>query len=227
MSTDKKIIAMTYILLVVFGFAMIYELLVINKTKQELNDSKNHIVEIINSTKKVITREEKLKQKAIQLYIEKNYVKIPKTTVVEISKNIIQVSKEEYIPYAILVGIIEVESSFNPSLCSNKGAMGLMQIMPEWAKKLNINNKNDLYDIYTNINAGAQVLKIHISEEKGNIEKGLYKYVGGSKKYAPKVFKAISTYVIFEHSIIKEGHDNSFDSTISCIKSTSKLNKDK
>lgn len=62
---------------------------------------------------------------------------------------------------ALIASMINAESSFNPQIVSNKGAVGLMQIMPNTAKylvfRLNLREYNDLdlLDAKTNIEIGV------------------------------------------------------------------------
>ena len=105
----------------------------------------------------------------------------------------------------LIVGMIQVESSFNPMAVSSKHARGLMQVMPEWIKKLdNISDANDLHDIDKNIDAGIQVLLIHIEEADGSLSKGLYHYVGKSKSYVDNVYQAMGQFIAFRSTIDDE-----------------------
>jgi hypothetical protein len=141
-------------------------------------------------------------KKDIQSYIESKYTRIPTLMAKMISNNIVDISSNENISPILITGIIEVESSFNPFATSKKQAMGLMQVMPEWVKKLDVVNKQlELYDIKTNIATGIKVLKIHIDEEKGDVTKGLYKYVGKDNTYADKVYTAMGKFVTFRSII--------------------------
>lgn len=58
--------------------------------------------------------------------------------------------------FSLLKAVIHVESYFNPRAISKKGAMGLMQIMPDNFSLLNI---SDPFDPWENIMGGAQYLK--------------------------------------------------------------------
>jgi soluble lytic murein transglycosylase-like protein len=59
------------------------------------------------------------------------------------------------VPVDLVEAIIDEESGWNPSAISNKGAVGLMQLMPHTATRLGVLN---VFDPQQNINGGAQYL---------------------------------------------------------------------
>jgi len=137
----------------------------------------------------------------IFIYIDKKFQLVPKTTSEEIAKQIVAKSRELEVSPELVVGIMEVESAFNASAVSSANARGLMQVMPEWAPKFGLKKVSDLHDIDTGIECGIKVLKIHVEEEKGNLTKGLFKYVGGSDAYAGKVYTAMGKFVAYRSTI--------------------------
>ena len=93
----------------------------------------------------------------------------------------------------LILAICLVESNFNPQVESDKGAVGLMGIMPEiWVDELKergiIKGREDLYQISSNIAAGAYVLATYLSETK-DLRQALIKYVGGASWYATRVLQ--------------------------------------
>jgi soluble lytic murein transglycosylase len=64
------------------------------------------------------------------------------------------------IPYELLLAITRTESAFEPTAQSGAGALGLMQLLPQTAKKLGMNEKTgaSLFDPALNISLGAKYL---------------------------------------------------------------------
>jgi len=139
----------------------------------------------------------------IELYIKTQFRRVPKIIARSMAETIVSVCREEEVSPELVVGIIQIESQFNPMARNEKSkAIGAMQIMPEWAKKLGLESVYDLYDIPTNIESGVKVLKIHIEEDaKGDIAQGLYFYVGKDSTYAAKVFQAAGKFAVFRSTI--------------------------
>ncbi len=81
----------------------------------------------------------------------------------------------EGLPPVLLRAIIERESSFRPCAYSNKGAMGLMQLMPATAADVGLENPFDPRD---NIASGAKYLRLMLSRF-GNLPAALAAYHAG------------------------------------------------
>jgi soluble lytic murein transglycosylase-like protein len=144
-------------------------------------------------------RDELFEKEMIAKYITSNFRKTPPSVAKEISDSVIIVSREKNLPIPLLLGIMQVESNFNPFACSKAGARGLMQVMPAWVGKLptTLTDKHQLHDIVTGIRAGADVFNIHLSENDNNVNKGLYYYVNKDKAYVLKVYTALGKYLAF------------------------------
>jgi len=164
--------------------------------ENEIQDLQNEIIELGNAG------EIETKQ-LLRDYIQKNFRRTPPIVAQKIASTIIQVSKEKQVAVPLLLGIIQVESEFNPYALSKAGARGLMQVMPEWIGKLKtpLETKYDLHDITKGINAGAEVFNIHLKENKGNVNKGLWAYVNKDNTYVLKVYTAVGKYLAFSTTI--------------------------
>jgi hypothetical protein len=85
--------------------------------------------------------------------------------------------------------LIQVESNYRPRAKSNKGAMGLMQLMPSTARQYKVRNP---YDPTANIGAGVKHLKALIDRMDGAVDMALAAYNAGEG--AVKKFKGIPPY---------------------------------
>jgi soluble lytic murein transglycosylase-like protein len=67
-----------------------------------------------------------------------------------------KVAAEQGVPVKLVRAVIQVESAYESRARSRKGAMGLMQLMPETARQYGVSNP---YDPLANIEAGIKHLK--------------------------------------------------------------------
>jgi len=79
----------------------------------------------------------------------------------------------------LVAALIHVESAFNPRAVSRKGARGLMQLLPETARRFGVNRKRDLFNPAKNLEAGVKYLKWLTERFGGDIQKSLAAYNAG------------------------------------------------
>jgi soluble lytic murein transglycosylase-like protein len=100
-----------------------------------------------------------------------------------------EASKRHGVSFPLLKAIIKAESGFDPQAVSKKGAMGLMQIMPQNFKLLGL---EDPFDPTQNINAGARYFKQLYDRFDGKLALSLAAYNAGPS--AVDYYKTIPPY---------------------------------
>ncbi len=90
---------------------------------------------------------------------------------------------------SLLKALIHVESFFDPLAVSKKGAMGLMQIMPQNLQSLNI---IDPFDPWENIMGGTRYLKEMLQRFSGDLTLALAAYNAGPT--AVEKYRAVPPY---------------------------------
>jgi Transglycosylase SLT domain len=96
-----------------------------------------------------------------------------------------EAASEHQIDYELLQALIATESGFDPLAVSPKGAVGLMQIMPDTAQRfgaladLKTPLAKQLTDPRTNIRAGARFLRYLLAKYPGQMELTLAAYNAG------------------------------------------------
>jgi soluble lytic murein transglycosylase-like protein len=97
---------------------------------------------------------------------------------------------------SLVHAIVKVESDFNPFAISRKGAMGLMQLMPETASVMNV---RDSFSPHENIEGGVKYLRYLLDRYEGNLSLALAAYNAGEtsvKKWGTiPPFKETQDYV--------------------------------
>ena len=100
---------------------------------------------------------------------------------------VIAAAKETSLDPALIHAVIATESRHNPRAQSNKGAFGLMQLMPATARRFNVKDRNDPKQ---NIVAGAKYLRELLTLYKGDLKLTLAAYNAGPgavKKYSNQI----------------------------------------
>lgn len=110
----------------------------------------------------------------------------------ELSREVVEYcfdAQEEFdVSATLLMAIVETESHGDATVVSDCGAIGLMQIMPQYnQERLKELGGGDLYDPRTNIRCGASLL-LEYFEQEGDIELVLAKYRG---KYSQRYIDTI------------------------------------
>jgi soluble lytic murein transglycosylase-like protein len=111
---------------------------------------------------------------------------------------ILQAASRHEIDPALVKAIIMAESGYNPNAISQRGAKGLMQLMPSTAEALGV---EDVFNPEQNISGGVRYFKKLVNRFDGDIKLALAAYNAGSKKV--RYYQGIPPYKSTHHYIEK------------------------
>lgn len=135
------------------------------------------------------------------------YSKISAADIAKVSPIIEAAARQNGLDPALLHAVIRAESGYNPRALSIKGASGLMQLIPDTARRYGV---NDIWDPHENIHGGARYLKDLLAMFNNNVELALAGYNAGENAviragrripnypetmaYVPKVMNYLRTH---------------------------------
>jgi soluble lytic murein transglycosylase-like protein len=93
-------------------------------------------------------------------------------------EHVVEAAKEHRLDPALVHAVITAESNYNPNAVSGKGAVGLMQVMPDTGRRYGVQAK-ELKHPEKNIRAGAQYLADLIEMFDGDLKLALAGYNAG------------------------------------------------
>ena len=97
----------------------------------------------------------------------------------DIYDDYISIAAQSYgVPFCLVKSIIKAESNFNCKAVSVKGAQGLMQLMPDTAKLMNV---DDPFDPYENIMGGTRYFRMLLNQFDGKVKYALAGYNAGPR----------------------------------------------
>jgi len=119
-------------------------------------------------------------QAAVAYWIARRYSVAPEP-ISRLVQEAWDLGKRVRVEPTLLLGVMAIESSFNPFAQSHVGAQGLMQVMTRLHndKYKMFGGMNAAFDPVTNLRVGAQVLRDCI-RKAGSLEAGLKHYVGAA-----------------------------------------------
>lgn len=89
-----------------------------------------------------------------------------------------QAAERHNLDPALVKAVISTESGWNPTAISRKGAVGLMQLIPETAERFGVGNA---FDPVQNVEGGTSYLKALLDHYNGDLTKSLAAYNAGER----------------------------------------------
>lgn len=139
----------------------------------------------------------------ISKFIKKRNNRVPLLVADQMAHSIVTKCEEDNMPTELIIGIIEVESLYDPYAIGPpvggnqlRRARGLGQILDPTCGGVKV-SKDKLHNIDYNVDCIVDKMNEKLKITGGDVEKSLYYYVGKDDKYAPKVFKVMGEFRYF------------------------------
>ena len=116
----------------------------------------------------------------------------------DIESMILQSAKKYGVDPRLVSAVAETESNYRPDAVSSAGAVGVMQLMPETASSLGVQN---IYDPGQNIDGGVKYLKEMLSDFNGDVRKAVAAYNAGPQ--AVKEYNGVPPYAETQNYVNK------------------------
>jgi len=127
-----------------------------------------------------LIRSEVIKPKEVQARIHEPLAETAETAPTPLSSNIIemvdQIAKLYDVEGPLVHSVIRAESNYNPQAVSDKGAMGMMQLIPSTARRFGVQNP---FDPKQNIEGGVRYLRFLLDYYKNDYPKAIAAYNAG------------------------------------------------
>jgi soluble lytic murein transglycosylase-like protein len=104
------------------------------------------------------------------------WLRLPPRRWGEYADDIREISRQHGVSATLIESVIRIESAFDPTAVSPKGAGGLMQLMPRTAAALGVLNR---FDPRENISGGVRHLRYLLDRYQGNVQMALAAYNAG------------------------------------------------
>ncbi len=89
---------------------------------------------------------------------------------------VLQTAQKNHVDPALVRAVISTESNWNSSAVSSKGALGLMQLIPDTARQMGVGNA---FDPAQNVDGGVRYLHMLLERYNGDLSKALAAYNAG------------------------------------------------
>src|SRR5713101_2700284 len=147
-------------------------------------------------------------EEVIAIEPEEVFTPLPVTPIVKPPyRELVEAAAARYSMDADLItSVIAVESNFDPKALSRKNARGLMQLLPETAARLGVQN---IYDPQENIDAGTRYLRDLLQQYNNDLSLALAAYNAGPDKV--QLYGRVPPYseTISYVRRVKRGYDKS------------------
>jgi len=94
----------------------------------------------------------------------------------QLTEMVDRIAHQSGVEAPLVHSVIQAESNYNPSAVSNKGAQGIMQLIPSTARRFGV---NDVFDPEENIAGGVKYLRFLLDYYQGDYTKTIAAYNAG------------------------------------------------